>query len=63
MNSAVDNTSSSTVQGGNVYNMAVEYHTPNVGAIVSDRHSTNIGHIAETTAVLDDQLKPSGFTR
>ncbi len=51
MNSAVYNTSSSTVQGGNVSNMAVEYHTPNVGAIVSDKHSTTVR-----------ELKPSRFT-
>ena len=51
MNSAIDNTSSSTVQGGSVYNMAVEYHTPNVGAIVSDKHSTTVR-----------ELKPSRFT-
>jgi hypothetical protein len=51
MNSAVFNTSGSIVQGGNVSNMAVEFHAPDVSTAAPDGHNTNI---AQTPIVIDD---------
>jgi hypothetical protein len=45
---------SSTVQGGNVVNVAVEHHAPALSRDVTEEYSTNAATIAQTTIVIED---------
>jgi hypothetical protein len=49
-----DLSNSSTIQGRNVVNIAVEYHNPHATTLVADEFSTNNANIAQTAIVIDD---------
>jgi hypothetical protein len=45
---------SSTVQGGNVVNVAVEHHAPAPNRDVPEEYSTNAATITQTTIVIEE---------